>query len=142
MNLFLEIVSLLGPDVVFRTSRLGKPAATSGLPVCLPDVVVEPTCTEQVSPAASPTNGRFGHCTGAGYGYVAGAFLKGELSFLGQDEPPRSQPQTVYRGRAEDHGRFATRGQNCRLFYPPDPASLKNSSIGGNIATNAGGRAV
>jgi glycolate dehydrogenase FAD-linked subunit len=25
------------------------------------------------------------------------------------------------------------------LFYPPDPASLKNCSIGGNIATNAGG---
>jgi glycolate oxidase len=26
-----------------------------------------------------------------------------------------------------------------RLFYPPDPASLKECSIGGNIATNAGG---
>ena len=25
------------------------------------------------------------------------------------------------------------------LYYPPDPASLKNCSIGGNIATNAGG---
>ena len=25
------------------------------------------------------------------------------------------------------------------LFYPPDPASLKDCSIGGNIATNAGG---
>jgi FAD/FMN-containing dehydrogenase len=25
------------------------------------------------------------------------------------------------------------------LFYPPDPASLKECSIGGNIATNAGG---
>jgi glycolate oxidase subunit GlcD len=25
------------------------------------------------------------------------------------------------------------------LFYPPDPASLEESSIGGNIATNAGG---
>ena len=25
------------------------------------------------------------------------------------------------------------------LYYPPDPASLKNSSLGGNIATNAGG---
>ncbi len=25
------------------------------------------------------------------------------------------------------------------LFYPPDPASLKQSTIGGNIATNAGG---
>ena len=24
-------------------------------------------------------------------------------------------------------------------YYPPDPASLKECSIGGNIATNAGG---
>lgn len=27
----------------------------------------------------------------------------------------------------------------CRLFYPPDPASVKYCTIGGNIATNAGG---
>src|SRR5437762_3270792 len=26
-----------------------------------------------------------------------------------------------------------------KLFYPPDPASMKNCTIGGNIATNAGG---
>ena len=26
-----------------------------------------------------------------------------------------------------------------RLFYPPDPASLENCTIGGNVATNAGG---
>jgi glycolate oxidase len=26
-----------------------------------------------------------------------------------------------------------------KLFYPPDPASMKDCSIGGNIATNAGG---
>src|SRR6202021_1887916 len=25
------------------------------------------------------------------------------------------------------------------LFYPPDPSSLKECSLGGNIATNAGG---
>src|SRR5204862_4830964 len=25
------------------------------------------------------------------------------------------------------------------LFYPPDPASMKDCSLGGNIATNAGG---
>jgi glycolate oxidase len=31
----------------------------------------------------------------------------------------------------------AARAKN--LFYPPDPASLKDCSIGGNIATNAGG---
>lgn len=27
----------------------------------------------------------------------------------------------------------------CGLFYPPDPASVKHCTIGGNIATNAGG---
>jgi glycolate dehydrogenase FAD-linked subunit len=26
-----------------------------------------------------------------------------------------------------------------KLFYPPDPASMKNCTIGGNVATNAGG---
>src|SRR6476620_2568951 len=26
-----------------------------------------------------------------------------------------------------------------RLFYPPDPASLEHCTIGGNVATNAGG---
>src|SRR2546421_233114 len=26
-----------------------------------------------------------------------------------------------------------------KLFYPPDPASMKDCTIGGNIATNAGG---
>src|SRR5689334_10823155 len=31
----------------------------------------------------------------------------------------------------------ASRGQ--KLFYPPDPASMKDCSIGGNVATNAGG---
>src|ERR1700680_4417407 len=31
----------------------------------------------------------------------------------------------------------ASRAQ--KLFYPPDPASMKDCSIGGNIATNAGG---
>jgi glycolate oxidase len=31
----------------------------------------------------------------------------------------------------------AARAQN--LFYPPDPASMKDCTIGGNIATNAGG---
>src|SRR2546430_15638183 len=28
----------------------------------------------------------------------------------------------------------------AELFYPPDPAALDRSTIGGNVATNAGGR--
>lgn len=29
--------------------------------------------------------------------------------------------------------------ERCRLFYPPDPASIKTCTIGGNVAENAGG---
>ena len=36
-------------------------------------------------------------------------------------------------------GDLQARARAVGLFYPPDPASLKNCSLGGNIATNAGG---
>jgi len=32
-----------------------------------------------------------------------------------------------------------TAAREQKLFYPPDPASMKDCSIGGNVATNAGG---
>lgn len=35
--------------------------------------------------------------------------------------------------------KLAAAAARKNLFYPPDPASLKESTIGGNIATNAGG---
>jgi glycolate oxidase len=35
--------------------------------------------------------------------------------------------------------KLASAAARRNLFYPPDPASLKESSLGGNIATNAGG---
>jgi glycolate oxidase len=36
-------------------------------------------------------------------------------------------------------GRLQAEARKLGLLYPPDPASLKECSIGGNIATNAGG---
>ncbi len=35
--------------------------------------------------------------------------------------------------------KLASTAASKGLFYPPDPASLKESTLGGNIATNAGG---
>ena len=35
--------------------------------------------------------------------------------------------------------KFQIEAEKQKLFYPPDPASRADSSIGGNIATNAGG---
>jgi glycolate oxidase len=36
-------------------------------------------------------------------------------------------------------GHLQDRAAEQRLFYPPDPASVRFSTIGGNVATNAGG---
>ena len=36
-------------------------------------------------------------------------------------------------------GELQAQAREQKLFYPPDPASLNDCSIGGNVATNAGG---
>ena len=81
---------------------------------------------------------------GAGYGYVGGCVpARGgivlstermnrilEISpgdFIGVVEP--GVVTADFQREARRHSRF----------YPPDPASLENCSLGGNIATNAGG---
>ncbi len=54
------------------------------------------------------------------------------LKIHGEDMVAEVEPGLIteeLQREAEKHG----------LFYPPDPASLKNSTIGGNLAENAGG---
>lgn len=81
---------------------------------------------------------------GAGYGYVGGAVpmrggvtlslarLNQVLELNGQDFVAVVQPGVIT-------GELQAAARARGLFYPPDPASLKHSSLGGNIATNAGG---
>lgn len=81
---------------------------------------------------------------GAGFGYVGGCVpVRGgivlslvrmnrilEISFA--DAAAVVQP-----GVFTAELKAAARAQ--KLFYPPDPASMKDCTIGGNVATNAGG---
>src|SRR3989440_1008313 len=81
---------------------------------------------------------------GAGFGYVGGCVpaKKGiaislmrmnrikEISFA--DAIAIVEPGVI-----TSDLKAASRAQ--KLFYPPDPASMKDCSIGGNVATNAGG---
>jgi glycolate oxidase len=81
---------------------------------------------------------------GSGYGYVGGCVpVKGGIVLAmermnrikeidGADFVAVVQPGVI---TGDLHSAARRRG----LYYPPDPASLKNCSIGGNIATNAGG---
>ena len=81
---------------------------------------------------------------GAGYGYVGGCVpVRGGivLSTARMDRIKEISTAdfvaVVEPGVITGHLQAAARAQG--LFYPPDPASLKDCSIGGNIATNAGG---
>ena len=81
---------------------------------------------------------------GAGHGYVGGCVpVRGGivLSTARMDRIKEVSAEdfvaVVEPGVITGHLQEAVRSRG--LFYPPDPASLADCSIGGNIATNAGG---
>ncbi|MCX7869665.1 MAG: FAD-binding protein, partial [Terrimicrobiaceae bacterium] len=112
----------------------------------LPLAAVLPSTTEQVSRVLrlAAKHGVAVTPRGAGFGYVGGCVpAKGGIVISAErmdrilevseaDFVAVAQPgvRTLALQKAA-----AARG----LYYPPDPASLRHSSIGGNIATNAGG---
>lgn len=112
----------------------------------LPDLAVFPKDTAETSfvlreayAAGIPVTPR-----GAGYGYVGGCTPVEGGIVLAVDRMnkileihPRDFVAVVQPGVITGDLRDAARKKN--LLYPPDPASLRDCSIGGNIATNAGG---
>ena len=81
---------------------------------------------------------------GSGYGYVGGCVpVRGGIVLS------TARMDRIKEVSAEDFvavvepgvitGQLQGAARRKGLFYPPDPASLKDCSIGGNIATNAGG---
>ncbi len=112
----------------------------------VPAVVVFARTTDDVSRVlrycserAIPVTAR-----GAGYGYVGGCVpVRGgvALSLVRMNRllelNERDFVAVVQPGLVTGDLQAAARARG--LFYPPDPASLKNSTVGGNVATNAGG---
>lgn len=147
MNLATELRALLGDDAVAsdEPTRIAH-AGDKWFALHQPEVVVFAVTAEQVSKLLRfasenriPVTAR-----GAGYGYVGGCVpARGgialslarmnrikEISF---DDGVAIVEPGVITGELQ----AAVRAQ--KLFYPPDPASLHDCSIGGNVATNAGG---
>jgi glycolate oxidase len=112
----------------------------------LPDVAVFPTSTEMVSEVLRFANAEEIPVTprGAGVGDVGGcvpvrrgialslARMNKIVEIHGADGVAVVQPGVIT-------GVLQAAARERGLFYPPDPASLKECSLGGNIATNAGG---
>ncbi|PYS92434.1 MAG: glycolate oxidase subunit GlcD [Acidobacteria bacterium] len=111
-----------------------------------PEAVVLPQTAEEIAAIMRLANERLFPVTarGGGVGYSGGAVPVDGGIVIGTDRMNQireinvndsyvvTEPGvTTYalQQAVEEHG----------LFYPPDPASYKNSYIGGNIAENAGG---
>lgn len=111
-----------------------------------PDVVVLAENVEQVSKLLRfasknkiPVTPR-----GAGVGYVGGCVPSCRGIALSLARMTRIKEINFADGVAVVEpgvitGVLQAKAREQHLFYPPDPASLKECSLGGNIATNAGG---
>lgn len=147
MSLALQkkLIKKLGADSVM-TSPAPEFASDKWFAKGTPELVVFPKSTKETAfvlreatKAGIPVTPR-----GAGYGYVGGCTpVRGGIvlcldrmnRILEIDE--RDFVAVVEPGVITEKLQLAARAKG--LFYPPDPASQKDCSLGGNIATNAGG---
>jgi glycolate oxidase subunit GlcD len=142
-----KLQTLLPADEIsFAAEVLAAHSGDKWFATHLPDAVALPRSTQSVAKVLQfasahrlPVTAR-----GAGHGYVGGCVpLQGgiALSLAKMDRileiNARDFVAVVQAGvvTKELQEKVEKRG----LFYPPDPASRKDSSLGGNIATNAGG---
>ena len=141
-----ELKSLLGDCVYTDETALAAHAGDKWHAAALPDAVVLPTSAAQVSALMRFAYERRIPVTprGAGVGYVGGCVpVRGGI-VLSTARMNRIIEVNPADGVAvAEPGVLTADLQNAAAalgwFYPPDPASRKESSIGGNIATNAGG---
>jgi glycolate oxidase len=141
------LTTLLGPDKVSNASDVRSTHAIDKWHAShLPEVVVFAETSADVSRTLEFANtlGIPVTTRGAGVGYVGGCVpVQGgiALSVARMDRILSLEPENglavVEPGVITGDLQAAAREKGW--YYPPDPASLKECSIGGNIATNAGG---
>lgn len=130
----------------FDPATLRANSGDAWMALALPEAVAFPRNTAQVSKILAFCHRRRIPVTtrGGGRGYVGGCVpVKGGLvlSTIRMNrilEISKADGLAVVQPGVITANLAATVARK-NLFYPPDPASLKESTIGGNIATNAGG---
>jgi len=147
MSLVEQLRQLLGNNAVANDAEtLDEHSGDKWFAQARPDVVVFAESTEQVSKLMKfASRGNIAiTARGGGYGYVgscvpvrAGVALSlarmnriKDINF--EDAVAVVEPGVI----TADLKRAA---REKKLFYPPDPASFEHCTIGGNVATNAGG---
>src|SRR5437660_8976207 len=147
MNIASELRQLLSEDIVADDAQtLAEHSGDKWFAHESPEVVVSARSTDDVSKLLRCANENKIPVTarGAGYGYVGSCVpARGgiALSLIRMNrikEINFTDAVTIVEpGVFTAELKSAVRAQ--KLFYPPDPASMKDCTIGGNVATNAGG---
>ncbi|MCE0483782.1 MAG: FAD-binding protein [Methylacidiphilales bacterium] len=145
---WLRPLAALFPKSVVATDAdtLQAHAGDAWFASTLPQAVVFPRNAHEVSTLLRFANNRRIPVTarGAGRGYVGGCVPKKHgivVSFARMNRILEINPVDGV-GVVEPGvitGEFQAQARRLGLLYPPDPASLKECSLGGNVATNAGG---
>src|SRR5580658_545770 len=132
--------------VVTDKETLASHSGDAWFATTLPQAVIFPRKAEDVAVLLRFANRRKIPVTarGAGRGYVGGCVPKKHgivVSFARMNRILEINPVdgvgVVQPGVIT--GEFQAQARRHGLLYPPDPASLKECSLGGNVATNAGG---
>jgi len=147
MGIASELRRLLGNDAVADDSEtLAEHSGDKWFAHEAPEVVVFARSTDDVSKLLRFANENKIPVTarGAGYGYVGSCVpvRRGiALSFVRMNQIKdinfADAIAVVEPGVITGDLKRAARSK--KLFYPPDPASFEHCTIGGNVATNAGG---
>src|SRR6266487_3340021 len=147
MSLGDELRQLLGSDAIADDAQtLAAHSGDKWFAAEAPEAVVFARSTSDISKLLKfasqkkiPVTAR-----GAGFGYVGGCIpvRKGiALSLMSMNHIKEihfaDAIAIVEPGVITADLKAAARA--AKLFYPPDPASMKDCTIGGNVATNAGG---
>src|SRR5437868_15271913 len=147
MSLGEELRQLLSSDAIADDPEtLAAHSGDKWFATEAPEVVVFARSTSDVSKLLKFASQKKIAVTarGAGFGYVGGCVPAKKGIALSLMQMNRIKEinfadaiAIVEPGVITSELKGAARAQ--KLFYPPDPASMDNCTIGGNIATNAGG---
>lgn len=142
-----ELRKIVGASHIFTDAETIRENSTDATKVFHPaDVIVFPNTTEEVAAIVKLANREKIPIVsrGGGVGYAGGAVpVRGGIVISMKrmnriiEVNPIDLVAVVEAGVITEDLHKAAEAKG--LFYPPDPASLKQSTIGGNVAHNAGG---
>src|SRR6266436_534497 len=147
MSIAFELRQLLGDDIVADDLQtLADHSSDKWFAHETPEVVVFARSTDEVKKLLRFANENKIPVTarGAGYGYVGSCVpvrrgIALSLARMNRIREVNFADAIAIVEPGVITGELKRAAREQKLFYPPDPASFEHCTIGGNVATNAGG---